>query len=141
MKKSTMLIGGIALVAALGVGAVVGRNAQFDAGAAALKSSDYATALKQLKPLAQLGDSHSQYLLGQMYAFGWGVPRDDEAAILWFRRAAMWSEGLADPAAAAEYYVAQNYFQGVGVQRNDVDANKWLKRATDGGYRPPGKGS
>lgn len=141
MKKSTIVIGVIALLVALGIVALVVRNAQLDGAAAALKTSDYETALKKLQPLAQLGDNHAQYLLGQMYAFGWGVPRNDDAAIAWFRRAAMWSEGLVDPAAAAEYYVAQNYLEGRGVQKDEAEANKWFRRAADGGYRVPAKGS
>lgn len=141
MTKSNIVIAGIGVVAALVLGAVFARNVQLDDATAALKTSDYATALRKLRPLAQLGDGHAQYLLGQMYAFGWGVPRDDDAAIAWFRRAGMWSEGLTDPAAAAEYYVAQNYLEGHGVQKDETEANKWMKRATDGGYRARTKGS
>jgi len=141
MRKSTLTIGGIALVAALAIGAVVVRNVQFDDASDALKTSDFAVALEKLQPLAQLGDRHAQYLLGQMYAFGWGVPQDDETAIAWFRRAGMWSEGLADPAAAAEYYVAQIYLEGQGVKKDEQRAREWLRRAADGGYRAAAKGS
>jgi len=141
MKKLTLIIICAASVAALGIALVVVRNMQLDQATAALKTSDYTTALKKLQPLAQLGDSHAQYLLGQMYAFGWGVPRNDDAAIEWFRRAAMWSEGLTDPAAAAEYYVGESYRDGRGVRKDVDEANKWMRRAADGGYRPRRGGS
>lgn len=141
MKKSTILLGVFVFVGGLGIGAVVLRNVEFDGATDALKTSDYATALKKLRPLAALGDSHAQYLLGQMYAFGSGVPKNDDAAIAWFRRAGLWSKGLPDPAAPADYYVAQNYLEGRGVQKDEVEANKWFKRAADGGYDGEAKGS
>jgi TPR repeat protein len=141
MKKSAIIIGGIALVVLISIAAVLVRNVQIDDAAAALKTSDYTTAFRKLHPLARVGDSHAQYLLGQMYAFGWGVPRNDDTAIAWFRRAAMSSEGLTDPAAAAEFYVAKNYREGHGVQKDDAQADKWLRRAVEGGYRVPAKGS
>jgi len=72
---------GKALIAVVSVvaGALL-RNAELDAGGVALKTEDYPTALKKLRPLAYLGDSTAQYLLGLMYAYGWGVARNDETA-------------------------------------------------------------
>jgi TPR repeat protein len=44
--------------------------AGFDQGVAAYKSEDYATALRELRPLAENGDAQSQFLLGNMYREG-----------------------------------------------------------------------
>jgi|SRR5580704_5992349 TPR repeat protein len=132
---------GKALVAVVVVltGALAGtllRNAELDAGGFAFKTEDYPTALKKLRPLAYLGDSTAQYLLGLMYAYGWGVARNDEAAIGWFRRAGMWSEGTRDRAATAEYYVGREYAEGGVVPRDEAVSRKWFERAAKGGYRP-----
>src|SRR3954470_10283955 len=97
--RFTLLIGCAVLV--LGVALVIARNYQFESGARALKVEDYDTALRRLKPLASVGDSHAQYVLGKMYAMGQGVPKNDSEAIYWFRRAAIGARGEADPAAAA----------------------------------------
>lgn len=124
------------LVAAVGISAVLARNSQLEAGVSALKTGEYPVAFKKLGVLARLGDSKAQYLVGQMYAFGWGVPKSDEDAIKWFRKAGMWSTGTGDPAAAAEYYVGQSYSDGTGVPRNETESQKWFRRAADGGYKP-----
>lgn len=122
--------------AILVVAAIIFRNARLDEGVVALKSGAYGVAFEKLNLLAQLGDSHAQYLIGQMYAFGWGVRRSDDDAIRWFRKAALWSEGTIDPAAAAEYYVGQSYAEGTGVPRDEAEGQKWFRRAAEGGYRP-----
>lgn len=129
--RFTLLIGCTVLV--LGVVLVVVRNYEFESGARALKIEDYSTALRKLKPLASVGDSHAQYVLGEMYATGKGVPKNDSEAIYWFRRAAIGTRGEADPAAAAELAVAKNYAQGIGVKADADESVKWLRKAADGG--------
>jgi TPR repeat protein len=131
--RLTALLGFLLL--ALGVGLVLARNHQFEAGSHALKVEDYSTALRRLKPLASVGDSRAQYVLGEMYALGLGVPEDDSKAIYWFRRAAIGSNGEADPAAAAELAVAKNYAQGIGVRVDADQSLKWFHRAADGGSK------
>jgi uncharacterized protein len=140
MKRALWkVLAACALTAAIVLAGIVFRNARLDSGTGALKSGSYAVAYQKLKPLAQLGDSKAQYLLGQMYAFGWGVPKSDEDAIRWFRKAAMWSEGTTDPAAAAEYYVGRSYAEGQGVPKDEVESAKWFRRAAAGGYHPEPK--
>ena len=41
----------------------------------AFRQGDYATALKEFRPLAEQGDKTSQTALGFMYLFGTGVPQ------------------------------------------------------------------
>jgi hypothetical protein len=131
--RFTLPIGCAVLV--LGTALVIARNHQFESGARALKIEDYATALRKLKPLASLGDSHAQYVLGEMYAMGQGVPKSDWAAIYWFRRAAIGARGEADPAAGAELAVAKSYAQGIGVKADADESGKWLRKAADGGSK------
>ena len=115
---------------------IVYRNIQFDKGTSALKAEDYETTIRKLKPLAIVGDSDAQFLLGQMYAFGWGVSKDENKALDWLRRSARWTRNEPDKAAAAAYYIGRDYAEGVGaVRKNDAEAVKWFKIAAEGGFR------
>lgn len=49
---------------------------------------DYAEALKWLKLSAAQGNSSAEYYMGEMYENGYGVPKDKEEAIRWYRLAA-----------------------------------------------------
>ncbi len=62
--------------------------AGFDEGVAAYTSGDYATALREWRPLAEQGDAKAQYNLGLMYAKGEGVPQEFVQAHMWFNIAA-----------------------------------------------------
>jgi TPR repeat protein len=62
--------------------------ADFRAGLDAYNRSDYATALREWRPLAEQGDTHAQYNLGVLYLNGQGVPQDDVRACMWFSLAA-----------------------------------------------------
>lgn len=44
---------------------------------------DYATAFRELKPLAEQGNPTAQYQVGAMYAFGNGVHKDHIFALMW----------------------------------------------------------
>ncbi len=61
--------------------------ADFQAGVEAATRGDYATALKEWRPLAEQGDALAQSLLGVMYAEGLGVPQDFVQAHMWFNLA------------------------------------------------------
>ncbi len=117
----------IALAAVLLVALVGPAAAGFDEGAAALERGDYATALKEFRPLAEQGHAAAQNSLGVMYEYGDGVPKDYAEAIKWYRIAAEQS-----------YVAAQNnlgvmYQYGMGVQQDYVEAVKWFRRAADQG--------
>ena len=43
----------------------------------AIERGDYATAMRELRPLAEQGFASAQFNLGQLYANGQGVPKDD----------------------------------------------------------------
>ncbi len=72
---------GLALIAALCAGFTLGLTAPGWAGMwegkAAYKRGDYATALREWRPLARQGSDDAQLFLGHMYRYGLGVPHDD----------------------------------------------------------------
>lgn len=126
------IIGGVFLLVLLvSISALVYRNMQLDRGLSAFKSENYSEAMNILLPLAKIGDSMPQYMLGQMYAFGWGVTKDDDQAMYWFRRAAMWYSGHGDKGAEAAYYVGETHVE----HRDNAEALKWYRIAAEGGSR------
>jgi TPR repeat protein len=68
--------------------------ADFNKGLTAAQSGDFATALKEWKPLAEEGNAAAQNNLGLMYHNGWGVPQDYKEAARLYRLAA--EQGDAD---------------------------------------------
>jgi len=114
------------LALAIGVSKASAQDALAD-GLTAYRSGDYAKAVELWRPLAESGDVTAQYRLGNMYADGKGVARDDKAALSWFQRAA--EQG--DP--ASQYNVGVSYASGTGAAQNDAEAAKWFRRAADQG--------
>ncbi len=57
----------------------------FDEGMAAYKRGDYATALREWRPLAEQGHNGAQNNLGLMYDNSRGVPQDYAEAAKWYR--------------------------------------------------------
>lgn len=91
----------------------------FDKGFAAAQSGDYATALQELRPLAEQGYASAQTLVGLMYATGRGVPQDDKEAVKWYRLSA--DQGVAN----AQYLLGKMYRLGRGVPQDYKEALKW----------------
>ena len=96
-------------------------------GLDAFKSGDYATALKELKPLAEIGDAMAQASLGIMYRFRLGVTQDYKTAIKWFTLAA--EQGKA----SAQFGLGSMYRNGVGVTQDYDAAFKWYQLAAEQG--------
>ncbi len=73
-------LAGFALIVALCAGYTLGLTAPawagFDEGVAAYQRGDYATALREWRPLAEQGHAPAQFILGIMYEDGQGVPQD-----------------------------------------------------------------
>ncbi len=59
------------------------------AGVTAWERGDYATAVREWRPLAERGDADAQFNLAQAYKLGRGVPIDLERAAELYRRAAV----------------------------------------------------
>jgi hypothetical protein len=69
--------------------------ADYEAGLGAYERGDYATALREWRPLAEQGIADAQFNLGQLYANGQGVPQDYVRARQWYEKAAVQGEVLA----------------------------------------------
>ena len=65
-----------------------GWSADLQKGWDAYKNKDYATALREWKPLAEQGNADAQNNLGVIYNNGWGVLLDFVRAHMWFNIAA-----------------------------------------------------
>ena len=83
--------------------------ADLAAGLSAYRSGDYATALKELKPLVDAGDVGATNTLAVMYAHGRGVTKDATKAIRLYQFAA--EAGNVD----AQFNLATMYSSGTGV--------------------------
>lgn len=112
---------------------------------------------------AEQGAPWSQNLLGEIYYGGLGVSKDDDKALLWFRKAAeggniygmlnignMYLRGEGtdkdDKAALswlrrsaemglskAQAQLGEMCRKGIGVEKNIIEAKKWLQKAADQG--------
>ena len=85
----------------------------------AAQSGDFATALKEWKPLAEEGNAVAQNNLGLMYHNGWGVPQDYKEAVYWYRLAAEQGD------AKAQGNLGVMYAFGNGVIKDYVYAHMW----------------
>ena len=94
-------------------------------GRKAYNRGDYATALKELRPLTEQGHAEAQYLLGYMYYKGQGVGQDGKEAATWFHKAA--EQGYLK----AQYLLGYMYYKGQGIGRDDDEAVKWLRQAAE----------
>lgn len=93
--------------------------ADLNSGLGAMERSDYATALKELAPLAERGNTEAQSNLGRMYLYGWGVRKSAAEAAKWYRKAAEQGD------AKAQKMLAYLLEQGAGVEKNPAEAEKW----------------
>lgn len=133
--------------------------ADFDAGLAAFRQGNYASAHENWAPLAEAGKPQAQFNLALLYSNGLGVVRAPQIAQRWFQAAAeqgnvqaqynlalmlQTGDGIeSDIAAARGWYekaarrglaAAQNnlglmYLEGQGMPRDRARAVRWLARA------------
>ena len=120
-------LAGLALIAALYAGFTLGLTAPawagWDEAVAAYQRGDYATVVRELRPLAEQGDAKAQFELGVMYATGLGVPQDYAEAVKWYRKAA--EQGVAE----AQYILGFMYRKGRGVPQDYLRAYAWYDLA------------
>ena len=112
-------------------------GADYADGMAAALRGNYARALHEFRPLAELGNAEAQYSLGVIYTNGHGVTKSDAEAAKWYRMAA--EQGLAE----AQYNLGAMYAKGIGVPENDApglygrilmsEAVKWYRKAAEQG--------
>ena len=144
-------------------GAGMGVSADIEKGVAAYERGDYATALRELKPLAEQGIARAQSYLGVMYIGGRGVQQNWKMAVRWtrlsaeqgnasaqislgtmyylgdglpkdYRKAAQWYRLAAEQGdATAQTQLGEMYHRGDGVPRDDKEAVKWYRLAAEQG--------
>ena len=119
------------LIIATIVGLAAGpARAGFDEAKAAYKRGDHITAMRELRPLAEQGNTEAQTIVGAMHLTGQGVPQDYNKAASWLKRAARTGQPR------AQFALGMLYTEGWGVPRDDVQAHKWLNLAAS--RLPPG---
>ena len=101
--------------------------ADIDEGVAVYNRGDYATALQELRPLAEQGEARAQVMLGYMYANGRGVPQDYAEATRWYRASAEQGNG------GAQNNLGVLYEFGRGVPQDYAEAVKWYRKAAEQG--------
>lgn len=89
----------------------------------------------ELRKMAEGGvsvgpDAVAQFTLGQRYARGIGLQKNDKAAVHWFTRAA--ESGHIE----AQRFLAFEYLNGRGVDRNEAEGLRRLRLAADAGDAP-----
>ncbi len=114
------ILAGLVLILTLTGAAVAG---PFEDGMAAHERSDYATALRLWRPMAEQGHADAQHNLGVMYGKGQGVPQDYAEAVKWYRLAA--AQGVA----MTQLELGLKYAKGRGVPQDYVQAHMWLNLA------------
>ena len=93
----------------------------------AYNRGDYATALREWRPLAEQGNMTAQSFIGMMYLNGNGIPQDYAKALGFYRRTA-----------AVGFYDAWNdlggmYARGQGFLQDNVIARMWFNLAASKG--------
>jgi len=116
---------GLLLLFGMGSGVVY---ADFQAGVDAVKKGDFATALREWKPLAQRGVVDAQLNLGLMYVNGDGVPQDYKEAVKWFEKAVEQGDAM------AQYTLGLMYVNGDGVPQDYKEAARLYEKAAEQGY-------
>ena len=86
MKKLTAIL--CLTIAVLLGSAGMSWSADLQKGLDAANRGDFATALREWRPLAEQGDASAQNNLGFMYVYGKGVLQDYVRAHMWFNIAA-----------------------------------------------------
>jgi peptidoglycan hydrolase-like protein with peptidoglycan-binding domain len=87
----------VAILALVGLTAAAPVLADYNDGITAYENRDYATAQRELQPLADRGDPRAQRLVGLLYRDGLGVRKDQIRAYMWFDLAAQRNQyGAAD---------------------------------------------
>jgi TPR repeat protein len=121
----------LATIGCLGLFVVSGQD--FAAGLKAYENHDYATALKEWRPLAEKGSAAAEFNLGLLFYDGRGVAQDFNEAAQWFERSA--DRGYAK----AQYNLGEMYAVGKGVKRDYVQSYKWLSVCATGGNNTCGE--
>lgn len=103
------------------------QHATFSEAQTAFENKNYAYSARILRPLAQAGHAHAQYLLATQYDLGLGVKRSELLSFKWYKAAA--SAGIN----IAQHNLAVAYAQGNGIDADLSKAINWWERAANAG--------
>ena len=117
----------VSLALLLAMFAITPASAGLKEGQAAYERGDYRTAIKELRPLAQQGQTDSLFILGVMALEGKGVPKDLKRAAKAFARASVQGH------AKAQFLFAALHYQGWGVPKSLEKAAFWARKSADQG--------
>lgn len=117
MRGTLKIFGWVVLA---GIALVAPSYADLQTGYDAYGRGDYATALKELRPLAEGGNAEAQLTLGLMYKMGQGVPQDYVKAAEWMHRSAKQGQS------AAQGFLGVMYAGGQGVPQDYVKAHAYF---------------
>lgn len=126
-KGKTMMTFIHGAAVALLLAPTIASSQDYNAGGRAYEAGDYATALREWKPLAETGMARAQYNLGVIYDNGLGVEQDYEEAVRWYRLAA--EQGYA----SAQYNLGVFFDSGLGVVQDYEEAVRWYRLAAEQG--------
>lgn len=101
-----------------------------DAAEDAYIHGDYTTAFALWRPRAVGGEAQAQALLGSLYAFGRGTPKDDGQAMFWLRKSAEQNN------AGGQLAVGEMYLQGRGADADAKQGAFWIEKAAEQGLAP-----
>ncbi len=121
MTRSRLVFALLLVLAAAGGGGAA--LAGYESGVLAYEAGDYRTALSAFRALAERGDGDAEFMLGAMYFYGKGVPRDPALAAVWFHKAARKGN------AGAQLAFGSLHIRGLGVRQDLVKALMWLDLA------------
>lgn len=80
---------------------------------------------------ATLGYAPAQVDLGKVYYFGLAGQRDDNEALIWFKKAAEQGD------AKGQYHLGQMYTEGKGgLKESEKEAAQWYEKSATQGYAP-----
>ncbi len=94
----------------------------------ALKNRAYKVEFDKLLPQAENGEGDAQNRIGEMFEFGYGVERDSDKAIEWYRKAADQN------VVAAWHNIGRCYNFGTGVEQDYAQAESWYRKAAEQGH-------
>ena len=95
-------------------------QAGFDEGHKAYSEKNWEVAIRNLRPLAEMGDARAMVVLGNMYLDGLGVGKDLKEAFNLYRKAAIRDNP------DAMVMVGALYQGGIGVKKNVRYAAEWF---------------
>lgn len=136
-RRVPSLLGAAALCGIIAMGVARWPEIQFEFGYAYENGNfhgwspgfarDHRKAAYWLERAAQENHPRAQYMLGLLYAHGWGEPKNSTLAVEWFVRSARNSYG------PACYHLGWMYHKGDDVPRNDDQAIRLMEQAASQG--------